>query len=477
MQTPQADLILRIAARFAGSRIRPYLAGGIVRDILLGRPSRDVDILLEAPAGEREECLRILAKLAGMDPVAFDRREPATYRVVASGVIVDASFCEPGGLAAALERRDFTINAMALPLPVEAGSRDALGARAARHAVIDPLSGAADLDRGRIAAAGPRALREDPLRMLRAIRLAATLDGFEIDPELAAEIRRRAPELAQPAAERISLEMEMILASPRPGRALRRMEELDLLSRVLPETAPMRGLAQPARYHDHDVLEHTLRAVEHAGALASGLPEAGMAPLGEEERLVLVWAALLHDAGKPATCTVGAEGVPHFYGHEAVSAEMAAAALRRLRVPSRISESVARLVSLHLRLGALAASRAGDRPLRRLLRASGEAFPPLALLALADRRAAGGTDGERLEADLLATIRRASMLREEVSEAANAPPLLRGEEVMRILGIEPGPRVGSILAWLDRLRTEGRISTRDEAESILRELPPPRIRD
>jgi len=451
-----------------------------VRDILLGRPPRDLDLLLEAAEDDKEESLRTLARLAGMDPVPFDRRAPVTYRLIAGGIILDVSFCPPGGIGEALERRDFTINAMAVPLPWggssgNGGGEILLDARTVRARLVDPLGGLADLDLKRVSSASPTALEEDPLRMLRAVRLAFTLEGFELARHLVPQIQLHAPAISGAAAERVSLELEMILASNRAGRALRQMDEMDLLSPVLPELDPLRGLAQPSSYHDHDAYEHTLRAVEQADILVEGCPEAGLPGLGEEEKVVLKWAALLHDTGKPAACTVDAVGVPHFHGHESISAEIAESTLRRLRVPSRFGEAAARLVSMHLRLGALAAARAGDRPIRRLLRAAGDRFTLLALLSLADRRAAGGTRAPQLEAALLETIRRAGLLRSEVAALAAEEPLLRGQDVMRILDIEPGPRVGSVLGWLDRLRIDGRISTREEAEAVLRSLPPPRI--
>jgi poly(A) polymerase len=469
-----------------------FLTGGVVRDLLLRREPRDLDLIAEsAGIGSEKAFLHALAALSGMEPVVFDRKEPATFRVVVHGVIVDTSFFAPERIQDALARRDFTINAMAAPLHRVAellgGAGDAARADEApalsldvaelRRTVVDPLGGLADLDARRLALASPAALSDDPLRMLRAVRLAATLDGFTIGDHLAASIRAEAARIAESASERVSAEMEIIFRTPRSGAAIRRMEDLGLLAPILPELDPLRGLRQPARHHDHDAFEHSLRALEETDRLAAGCPELGLGARSTDGALSLKWAALLHDAGKAATATVDAEGTPHFYGHETASAALAEAALRRLRVPQRIAEPVVGLIDLHLRLGALASQMAGDRPIRRVARAAGDRLESLALLALADRRSAGGEEAAAREAALIDVARRALELRGEVAAAAKAPPLLDGREVMEILGLKPGLRVGSVLRWLDRLRADGRIATREEAVSLLKGLPPPRIQD
>jgi poly(A) polymerase len=313
--------------------------------------------------------------------------------------------------------------------------------------------------------------------MLRAVRLAAVLPEFTIAPSLAEEIRSLAGRIAESAPERVQSEIEIIFRSARAGAAVRSMDSWGLLAPLLPELEPLRGLLQPACHHDHDAFDHTLLAVAEADLLALGIEPAGVPAIGGEDRVVLKWAALLHDAGKAAAATVDADGTPHFYGHEAISASLAEDALRRLRVPSRIAEPVVKLIDLHLRLGALASSGAGDRPIRRLVSAAGDLLPLLVLLSLADRRAAGGERAAEREAALIDVARRALGHRAAVEAIAQAPPLLDGREIMEILALAPGPRVGSIARWLDRLRTEGRITTREEAVGILRSLPAPRTRD
>jgi poly(A) polymerase len=478
----QKELVASLAERFREIPVEVFLVGGIVRDLLLGRTPRDIDLLLIASTQDQEESLRILSAIAGMDPIPFDRRSPATYRVVSSGVIIDCSFCEPGAMDEALLRRDFTINAMAAPLigqialgggGAEVGGNSSL----APGELMDPLDGLADLRRKKIRAATPESLAEDPLRMLRAVRLAAVLPGFSMDESLTVDIQALAARIQEPAFERISLELEQILVSPRAGWAVRRLDELDLLSVIIPELEPLREQTQPVRYHDHDAFEHTLRALDETERLCLQGHPAGFRIPESNSQLILKWAALLHDVGKASTATVDEKGVTHFYGHENVSARLAGECLRRLRVPARISDPVIALIELHLRLGSLGGSGAGDKPIRRLLKAAGEKFLMLALLSLADRRAAGGRESERLEENLLAVTRRGLELRDEVSSLNALPPLLSGTEVMEIMNLEPGPRVGSLIGWLERLRLEKRISSCEEAIQMLRDLPDSRIED
>ena len=460
-----------------------HLSGGIVRDLLLQRPPRDIDLLVEGGPEAEAFALSALERISGMSPVIFDRRPPATYRVVLNGVIVDTSVCPPDGVAVAMNRRDFSVNAMALPLgpalphalKMETAPRESM--QALRALLVDPSGGMEDLEARRLREVSSRSLREDPLRLLRAIRLVATLEGFTLETALEDRIRQQAPRVTEAAAERIGAEMNLIMGSARASRALRQMDRLGVLDRVLPELVPLQGVEQPSRTHDHDAREHSLRAAEEAERLASGDTPLGLEPLDPDSRLVFMWTALLHDTGKAAAATRDEGGAPHFYGHEEISASLAEAALTRLRMPRRLIDPVIDLIRWHLRTGALASASITDRPVRRLVHLAGERLELLLLLALADRRAAGGADPQAREESLRALCRRALDLRDEMARTASAPPLLDGREVMEILGLSPGPRVGSILRWIERLRAENRLDRREEAVALLKSLPPTRIPD
>ena len=447
-----------------------YVVGGYLRDRLLGREPIDLDLLVE---GSPAPFLAALSRRASFEPVVFSRVEPVTYRVALGEWLIDVSACRPGGLKEAVSRRDFTINALAAPLqaPQLRGARPSF-----TEPVLDLMGGLDDLRAHRIRHITAEGLSEDPLRLLRAVRLAVILDGFTLDPALRAEIGRRAAAITTVAPERVLSEMEIILASARAGSGLRLMMEAGLLYPILPELAPLEGLRQN-RWHRYDALEHTIRTVEEADRTQTGVvPSPGARP-GLEAAEILKWAALLHDVGKAATASVGDDGEMHFYGHETVSAEQAATALARMRMGSRKAARVNALIANHLRLTLLSASGpASDRAIRRLVHQMKSDTPLLCLLALADRRAGGGQDLEaqvgRLE-DLAGRIMTA--FQAEGEQIISPPPLLTGREVMQALGLQPGPPVGALLRWLTRLQVEDKIHTRDEALDRIRSLPPSRI--
>lgn len=460
------DLLERLVALAFAASARTYLVGGCVRDHLLGRDPSDVDLLVE---GDPARLLDALAGAAAHPPVVFSRQEPVTWRLTIEGFTVDVSAFPDGHLREALARRDFTINTLAVPL-------DRLWL-AGLDTPVDLLGGLSDLRQRRIRHVSATALEEDPVRLLRAVRLRAVLEGFHLDAELRAEMTARAALAATAPGERVAAEMELILAGPRSGEGLRLMHETGLLLAVLPELEGLAGLAQ-GRWHRFDALEHTLRCVEEADALQRDRAQWGFdAPMPPFDAQVLKWAALLHDAGKPATSRLDEAGEVHFHGHDAVSADITRQTLRRLRVPTRTSERVSALVENHLRLTGLSASgEAGPRALRRLVSRMKHDTPLLCLLALADRRAGGGPDFERHVARLEEAVRAALHVYRDEGERVIAPePLLTGDDVMRILKLPAGPRVGAVMRWLARLQVDGRLSTREDAEAMLRSLPPARL--
>src|SRR5438034_1036159 len=327
-QTPLSDQeLLRLLKRAADDlNLRAWIVGGYVRDVLLERPHPNPDVVVED--GDAPALSRRFAELAGAPPpVTFERF--GTAQVTLPGHLVEfvtarsESYApdsrkpdvRPATLEEDLRRRDFTINTLLM---------DTGGA------IHDPLGGRKDLDEKRLRTpADPeRTFADDPLRMLRAIRFASEL-GFELAPELLPAMRKLKARLAPPviSVERISDELRRMLVSPGPGRALGLLDEAELLEVILPEIAAGKGVAQSG-YHTHDVFGHTLLTVE-----------------GTPPELLLRVAALFHDAGKPKT----AQGDGTFLGHEDVGADLARAALERLRFSAKEIDVVTRLVRLHLR--------------------------------------------------------------------------------------------------------------------------------
>lgn len=415
---------------------RAWLVGGCVRDRLLGRAHPDYDVVVEDGRG-RQVAERFAALTGSRPPVVFERF--GTAQVQWDGHLVEfasaraesyaADSRKPdvteASLADDLRRRDFTVNTLVMDLSGEV--HDLLG------------SGLEDLRRRRLRTPRPpeETFRDDPLRMLRAIRFAVQLD-FELDPALLPALRATRERLRPPvlSVERTADELRKMLLSDQPARALELLEDATLLEVVLPELHACRGVAQRG-WHTADVYGHTLQAVQ-------------LTPPDLTVRL----AALMHDVGKPATATP--DGA--FRGHEAVGAELAQAALRRLRFANAEIERVAKLVRLHLR-PVFYESTWTDGAVRRLARAAGDLLWPLMDLARADIGASAYPHPEKLE-------ELAGRLREQLERQPDRiSPAVSGADLMRELGLQPGPRVGRIKSRLEELVLEGELEP--GAESVL----------
>jgi putative nucleotidyltransferase with HDIG domain len=457
--------LLHAVVRAAPRGVEPVLVGGAVRDVLLGRPGA-VDLDVAVPRGALGMARR-LADALGSAFVPLDVERGAA-RVVAPGHRLDLADFRAPTLEADLAARDFTVNALAVPLgPL---------LRYGRAAIVDPRGGLADLAARRLRPAGPRVLEDDPVRALRGVRLSVSL-GLGLTAAARAAIRRAAPQVARVAAERVRDEVLAILDAADTGRALRSAERLGLLRVILPETDAMRATPQPAP-HRFDVLEHSLRAV---GACDRLLPRlATLVPFGAElaahvtEPLgggidrgqVLKLAALLHDVSKPETRRrVG--GRVRFFEHDVLGAARARAIGERLRLPLRATAVLERLVRHHLRpMHLAAAGEVTPRARYRFLRDVGADTRDLVLLVLADASAVRGESPFRVWP-------RARLLRELLAgwdeQQARAPrePLVRGGDVMARFGLPPGPEVGRLLARAREAQDLGLVHTRDEALAYL----------
>ena len=463
---PAAAALLHVVQR-VGRGEGTVLVGGAVRDALLGRPVADLDVAV--PAGALALAERVATAL-GATAVVLDAERGAA-RVAGPGLQLDFSDFRAPDLAGDLAARDFTVNALGVPL--------AALLAAGRAGIVDPTRGRADLRARRLRPAGPGVLADDPLRVLRAVRLEATL-GLRLTPAAARAVRAAAPGLTRVAAERVSDELVALLALPATGRALRRSDRLGVLEVVLPEVAPMRRAPQPAP-HRFGVLEHSLRAVDASDRLLGQLD--ALEPFGEElaahvgERLggtldrgrVLKLAALLHDVSKPETRRV-VRGRVHFYEHDVIGARRARAIGERLRLPERAIAVLERLVRHHLRPMHLGqAGQVTRRARYRFYRDLGPDTRDLLLLSLVDAAAVTGTTP-------LQIWRRAPLVRDlmngwaEAESVRTAPPLLRGEDVMTRFALAPGPAVGQLLARAREAQDLGLVRTRDEALAYLDSL-------
>jgi tRNA nucleotidyltransferase/poly(A) polymerase len=457
------------AVRDALSGRAAWIVGGAVRDRLLGRATTDLDIAL---AGDPKPVARELARLTGGSPFRLSG-EFGAWRVVGPGHSwhVDLVVVREGDIAADLAARDFTVNAMAEPL----GGGE----------LLDPHGGRADLEAGRLRMVTPGALSDDPLRALRAIRIALELE-LTIEPATAAAIGVAAPGLERVAAERVFGELKHVIRSPAARAGLQLMDAHGITAQVLPELVDLRGLEQNV-FHHLDAHDHTLEVLDQVVAierdpLAAGFGEHSKAvgqllrePLADEltRGHAMRIAALLHDAAKPWTRTEWPGGRVGFPGHDREGAEVARTVLRRLRASERLTEYVAALCLHHLRLGFLVHERPLDpRDVWRYLRATEPNAPEVTVFTVADRLATRGKNAEpairahlEVARDVLgpALARRAQGIPE---------PLVRGDELARELGMRHGPELGDILAQLEEDRFAGAISTRADAIRRARELRP-----
>lgn len=458
--------LLRVAAAVAPTS-GAVLVGGAVRDAMLGRPAVDVD--LAVPSGAIELARRCAEEL-GRTCVVLDAERGAA-RVVDDGRTLDIADFRAPTLEGDLAARDFTVNALAVPLTalVERG----------RGPIIDPTGGLADLRARLLRPAGPGVLADDPLRALRAVRLEATL-GLRLTRAGARAVSAAAGGLATVSAERVRDELLALLAMADSARGLRRADALGVLGVIIPEIEPMRATTQPPP-HRFAVLEHSLRAVAGCDRL---LPRLGaLRPYGEElaghvveplgggvtRASTLKLAALLHDVSKPETRR-RIRGRVRFFEHDVIGAARARTIGQRLKLPERAVAIVERLVRHHLRPMHLAsAASVTPRARYRFYRDLREDTRDLLLLVLVDAAAVTG-------ASPVTTWRRSPLLRElmrgwaEQRVAAAAPPFVRGEDVMARFRLEPGPRVGWLLAQAREAQDLGRVGSREEALAYLDSL-------
>jgi tRNA nucleotidyltransferase/poly(A) polymerase len=445
-----------------------YLVGGAVRDHLLGREAKDIDLMCADP----QALAQALASVHDLTLVPFLKKPHAPcLRAVDRTDTHDFIDLVPiygSSVEDDLKRRDFTINAMAIAI----NTGGALGE------LVDPLGGRRDL-RGRLVrAAGPDALISDPLRVIRAVRFSAEL-GFEIDATTRQLMSEASAGIAAVAAERVARELFLTLGHPGSARLVRVLDGSGALAVILPEIAPMRGCTQNT-YHHLDVWAHSVEALEELEALLSALtepidPVAGRlrADLGRENRLaVLKLATLLHDAGKPGSRSVppGTERVT-FYGHDAAGSMIAARIGDRLRFSARDKQLFARLIGEHMHMIDLSGPDVRPGTILRWFRRLGEDMTLLLLLAMADILATRGPESPEAERE-----RRLRWCRDtirsyytEIKDRLERKPLIGGRDLTAI-GVLPGPEMGAILQAVREAQDEEIVKDRDQALALAAEL-------
>ena len=443
-----------------------WIVGGAVRDAALGRAVADLDL---AAAGDPGAVAKAIG--AELGEHAFElSAEFGTWRVAAQGHgwQIDVTALRGSGIEEDLGARDFTIGAVAMSL--------------AGEEPIDPYGGLADLAAKRLRAVGAESFTGDPLRLLRAARLAAEL-GLGIELETLELARACAARAADPAGERQLAELRQLVGGPDPLRGLSLLDELGVTGVVLPELETLRGVEQGPNHH-LDVYDHTIAVLEHtlevegdlerfAGDRAAEVAALLDEPLADEmtRRTALRFGALFHDIAKPAT-KAERNGFVGFKGHDEVGAEVIGEVCRRMRASRRLTQHLQGMARHHLRLGFLIPEMPlSRRRVHAYLRATDPVTVDVTLLTVADRLSARGK-GPIASPEMVAA--HLQLAREMIAAGLDwrrqgpPPPLLRGDEIGAELGIEPGPELGNALAELEAAQFAGEVTDREGALRHLR---------
>ena len=475
-----AELLRRVQAVVDEQRQPCYLVGGLIRDQLLHRIPRSLNVDLAVPSGALELSRTLAERLHG----AFIPLDEAvgTGRVVlgqeaGARLELDISDFRGATLEEDLRRRDFTINAMAVAL------RDWLRDPHQPHSIIDPLDGQRALSNRQLIACFPRTFAEDPIRILRAFRFSAQL-AFAVSPEALPLMRAAAERLSGVSGERMRDELLLIFDTDHAAPAIASLNELRVIDVIIPELIAGRDMSQ-GDFHHLDVLGHQLETIVQSDRFLKDFAEfseplrAPMAAYCAEQlverrsrKSLIKLAGLLHDVGKPARRTVEADGEIWFLGHEENGAVLARDVVERLRLSNREADMVCQLVLHHLRPGFLSREpQLTRRAVYRFFRDLGEDGPGCLLTWWADRMATRGPkshlDQVDQQRDRLEELLRAYFFQAE--EVVRPPRLVDGHHLMRTFQLQPGPLIGTLLAAIEEAQAEGRVRTVEEAVALVRD--------
>ena len=455
---------VEVAGAALGAEAGAWIVGGAVRDSITGRRVVDLDLAIDA---DPEAAARAIGRAAG-GPAFELSGEFGTWRALASDRSwhVDVTRIRGAAIADDLAQRDFTVNAIAVPLADPAAEP------------TDPFGGADDLERGVLRAVSERSFSDDPLRILRAARLAAQL-GIGLDPATVRLAEESASRAGEPAGERQLAELRLLVCGPDPLRGLELLDRLGATAGVLPELEALRGVGQNPNHH-LDVHGHTLQVLanlldveadldRYAGDASEGVRALLAEPLadGLSRGDALRFGAVLHDVGKPGTREEHEGGFVSFVGHDRTGALIVREACARLKTSRALSRHLEALTLHHLHLGFMTRERPLSR--RRLydyLKLTAPVAADVTLLTVADRLSARGTGPtatpEMIEAHL--------ELAREVLPAAlvwhrEGPPRvpIAGDALAAELGIAPGPELGRLLGELEAEVFSGEVTTAEQA--------------
>jgi len=445
-----------------GTELPPlYLVGGAVRDLLLRRAPKDIDLMCSDP----EAFAQRLGASHNAAVVPFTGKADAPcFRVLGRGNpndFLDIVGIQGGSVEADLARRDFTCNAMAMRVAAD-GSPGGL---------IDLFGGRRDLDRRWVRATGPEVFVSDPLRIIRAVRFSAQL-GFAIDPDAVDLMKSAAAGLAATAGERVARELFLVLEQPAGTPHIRVLDEVGALEALFPEIGPMRGCVQNEHHH-LDVWGHAVATLGICEGILDAAEER-LGPsavqvkqdLGRHNRLALLkLAALFHDSGKPAARSIEpAGGRVVFHGHEKAGAAVAEGVADRLKLSARDRAYFENLVGNHMHAIDLSQPQVKLKTLLRWFRRLGGDMVPLIVLSMADTQATLGPASSSAERERHTRWARETiaLYHSTLRERLASKPLIDGRDLLA-MGVPPGPVLGRVLQAVREAQDEKSITTREEA--------------
>jgi poly(A) polymerase len=467
LEAKSASLVLRIRDFLHHEGVDSYLIGGYVRDVLLGRATKDIDI---AVATSAQDVAQRVALAFGGKYVLLDEENEIARVVLIEEVppqggrwYLDFSTIQ-GNIEKDLARRDFTIDAMAVNF------KDVEDNHCIAQ-LIDPFEGQNDLHQRLIRATSESVFRDDPARLLRAVRLGAECN-FTIEAETESLIQNQSHLIAKIAGERIREELCRLLSLPNAAYFLRYLSRLGLLEEIFPELAQTKGVEQP-KEHFWDVFNHSMETVAALERLLKFDPLlATLAPHFEEEigsgvnrSTLLKLAALLHDIAKPKMKSIEESGKIRFLGHPKEGAIMTRSILERLRFSGREIKMVQKMVEYHLRPGQMAnEGLPTHRAIYRYFRDTGDVAIDILILGLADHLATRGPNLDPLSWEKHVELAE-YILSEHAKEGSivKPPKLINGHDIIDQFGLKPGPQIGKLLETVKEAQGAGEIATREEA--------------
>ncbi len=440
---------------------KTFIVGGTVRDIIIGIPPKDIDIVT---LGDPKRLAQDIAANVRGQIIELGKPGMKIFRIVTKEQAYDIAPANGKSLKADLNKRDFTINAMAMPLDTIHDNQK----------IIDPHNGIDDLNHKTIRMISSANLRTDPIRLLRAYRIGSLLN-FTIDPKTSRAIKNTSSVIYTSAGERIKDELVKLLNTPRSHRYLLMMNDTGLLTAVFPELSPLKGCTQNA-FHQYDAFEHTLKAygflerlLHDPDSMASEIINLKSLLPASKHYAMLKYAILLHDIGKPTMRSIDPKGRIHFYRHEKISADMAAKINQRLRLSNQEQRYTDFIIRHHLSLLSLftayTQNRLSKKAIARFFLKGEHMTKDLLIHTTADLYGKGTNKNIRKNTRAFIEFLNHMIIQYNHSflPKKSNPPLITGDDLITEFGLKPSPLFSKILHHVEEARFSDHITTRKEA--------------